>query len=302
MAVDLTLMAPLRLGATIVPVMNLTRNPGEQSTAIEHSGLPFASGRIVNSRAPTVTFTTFFKTAWDLIGSKITRFTVLDTFNRTFTNAAADASGHSVSLKTGAQVFAHIDSISEGPGELLMANVTCHIVSGGALSGLEDLFAAPASVAIPTVAAEPVYHRRGSISVNGEVIPGVTSLSVDLGQRAVTLAPTDGLTYPEAVIYDGGERSISVGMDGAKDAYDEITMIGQGIDPSVIVYFREVTRNGEAKANGGSFTIANGRVTIDPMNDSMRSQTTTTININAYNTALNQDDPLAVSFAVASVP
>jgi hypothetical protein len=306
MAVDLTQLSPLVLGANTMPVMDVQFNPGEQQNPIRHSGNPFAGGLIVPSRNPTVTFTTFFASAWTALASfKLVRFTALEFFLRGYTNGVASGTGDKHSLKTGGQAFAHITGLSEGEGGLIMASIEVYCLSGGALNGIEDILERTAGATIPTVSAEPIYYKHGPASIGGNVVEGLTSFSLSTGNRNIPIAPTDGKTYAESIIYDGGERALSLGFDGARQVLQSITAAGVQIEATpTIVYFRRVDRKGVVLATSGSgvsLTIAKGRVTVGNFAGSVASQNTATMNIYAINESLNDTDPIAVSTS-ATVP
>ena len=305
MATQLTNGAPVTVGATHVPVTDASFNPNVTTEAIRHSGLPFASSYVVPSVAPALTFTTFFKTAYDLCGGfKLAKFDALRFYMRGYTDGSATGDGDQWALKTNAEAFAHITGVAPGVGGLMMASVQVFCLAG-TLNGIEDIFERTASTTIPTIAAEPTYHRIGPVSIEGAVVEGVNSISISTGNRVIPVTPNDGRVYARSLIYDGGERTIQISTDGARDTLESLTARGIKIDATnCIVYLRECDRNGVVLTganSGASITIAKGRIDPDALSQSVGSTNSTGFMVKATNQSLDQTDPFVTSFT-ATVP
>jgi hypothetical protein len=305
MAVSLTTMAPMRVGATIIPVENVTLETGEMQEEIRHSGLPFAGGLIVPQRMHSLRFRTFFKTAYDLIGLKLTQFTVLEWYHRGYASSLPAATGDKWSLKTGAIAVCEIQGVSEGTGGVIMADCVAYLLSGGALTGVEDIVERTASQTILTVVAEPTYHVRGPIQIGAVKVDGVSSFSLETGNRVLGNAPTDGRTYPESLIYDGGSRRINIGVDSLAKFYETLGWDGAAIGvtglTSVIVYLREIDRKGVAKDTGASMTIGKGRITVASGQQSIGAIDSGSVMIHGTNEALDQTDPVTIAWNATGI-
>ena len=310
MAVDLTNMAPMRIGTTTIPVESVTLDTGEMREEVRMSGLPFAGGLIVPQRMHQLRFRTFFKAAYDLVdGFKLKEFTVLEWYMRNYVNSLAGANGTQWKLKAGAVAVVEITGLSEGPGGVIMADMVAYLLSGGALDALDDIVEEAVNQTVLTVGAEPVYHVRGPVTIDGEGIDGVVGFSLDTGNRIMGNVPTDGRTYPESLIYDGGSRTISLQVQGIRAFLTKLKWSGSAMNVgggtgavgSVIAYLREIDRKGIAKDTGASITVGKGRVVAASAEQSVGSVDTGNILVHGINESLDQSDPFAVSFSATGI-
>ena len=307
MAVDLTNMAPMRIGTTTIPVESVTLDTGEMREEVRMSGLPFAGGLIVPQRMYQLRFRTFFRAAYDLLsGLKLKEFTALEWYMRNYANSLAAVSGTKWSLKAGAVAVLEITGLSEGPGGVIMADVAAYLLSGGALSGIEDIVEEDADQTVLSVSAEPVYHVRGPVDINGERVDGVTAFAMDTGNRVLGNAPTDGRTYPESLIYDGGTRTMTLQVQGIRAFLSNLGWDGSAITTgtgfsAAVVYLREIDRKGVAKNTGASITVASGRISAPSADQSVGSVDSGTVIIHGINEALDQSDPFVVSFSATGI-
>ena len=307
MAVDLTNMAPMKIGTNTIPVESVSLDTGEMREEVRMSGLPFAGGLIVPQRMYQLRFRTFFKAAYDLVdGFKLKQFTVLEWYMRNYANSLAAANGTKWSLKPGAVAVLEITGLSEGPGGVIMADVVAYLLSGGALSGIEDIVEEAVDQSVLTVPAEPVYHVRGPVDINGERVDGVTAFAMDTGNRILGNAPTDGRTYPESIIYDGGTRTMTLQVQGIREFLNKLGWDGSAISTGTgfsasVVYLREIDRKGVAKDTGASITVASGRISAPSADQSVGSVDSGTVIIHGINESLDQSDPFVVSFSATGI-
>src|SRR6056297_1988025 len=238
---NLSIAAPALLGTTTIPIFNGSYAPNASPAGIRASGLPFAQGMIIPARAPSFIFSTFWDSAWSLQQTlKVKVHANCELYLRdTGTNGEALGTGTKYSIATGAQAFAHITDFGEGQGGLIVANMEVFILASNGHDRLSDIITKDAGATIPALPTEPAYHVHGPLSVGGTSLPGVTSVGYQSGNRIIANAPIDGETYPKALIYDGGERSFTVGMERPVAALDAVGLEGGEVE-SVTIDIREI--------------------------------------------------------------
>lgn len=299
-AVDLTIMTPIVINSTTLPVANVTNNLGINTNPFRHSGLPFASQLVVDTITPTVTFQAPFEAAHSLMGFDLLKATTFEVYNRTFTNFEANAGGVFYELASSASACCYIQNVSE-VGGVMMADCVAMLLSADGTT--HPLAAQASAVAIPTVSAEPQLQVRGPLVVNNTRLSGVQSVSFSLGQRVLG-AQVDGDTYPRTVVYDGGLRQLTIGHASSKAAIAEIGLFGSDIGVNnVVQYFRDVDSSTGLTTGsaGASLTIADGRVEVTDAPQSVGSTDGCNIIVTAIDADGDETDPVAVSFA-ATMP
>jgi len=293
---NLHLASQVQAGATVVPVFNAQFAPNANTAPIRASGLPFSQGRIIPSRAPVFSFQTFFASAWALQETlKVKKHAAFTMYMRnTGTDGEALDTGMRYATATGAEAFAHISGISEGQGGLIVADVEVIVLASGVHNGIADIIVETADQTIPALPTEPAYHVRGPMSVGGTSLPGVVSFSYASGNRVLANEPVDGKTYPQALVYDGGERTISLGMARPVTVATEIGIEG-GAVTNALVDIREINRDGVALASGFRFTMANAYAEISPMGASVGAAAQSTLTLTPWNIDRDFDDVIAIS-------
>ena len=294
---DRSLGAPVVLGANTLPVISQNFQPGITEGPVRDSGLPFAQGRTTPSKQPVFEFTTYYASARAALSSfRLVEFTTLEWYERDVTaSGAASTTGNKNELAVGCRAMAHIASVQEGPNGTIVATISCRIISSGAHDGISPVIVKTAAQTVPTLSAEPTLHVRGPIEIGGSAVPGVTSFSFDTGNRIIAVEPTDGMTYARAVIDDGGERQFSIGTEGVKGTVAAIGLEGLdiGSGSALVIKLREIDINGNAKASGVSFTVADGRASVQT-NGETGQQSRATIMVMPVNPGRNFDDSVAV--------
>ena len=299
---DLGMLAPLKLGTTDIPAMGVQFIPGDQNAPIRRDGLRYASALITPEKQPRLTFSTPLDYARSLLsGFELVEFPVCEWYDRTVgSDGKAAATGTQYKIKTGARALAHIQDLAEGDGGIIVANVEVIFLSGGVLNGVEDIFETASAVTVPAISTEPTYHVRGPVSIGGDVAGGVLSFSASSGNRVIATEPINGKTYPEDLIYDGGERTISLGVRDLAAYATAAGVDGKAFTTDVIVYLREIDRQGNAKTNGLSLTMANGRMNLSS-NASVGATTQGTLTFTPIDATANNADPIVIGTAT-SIP
>ncbi len=259
---DIRSLAPLRVNSTVLPIDQLRVPPEVASEAFGHSGNEFASALVVPGAAPVARWRTPAKTAYDLIGFKGLVATVFDIHFAKFVDGIRDSnSTHTkYALAASAEAFVYIKSISVAERGVAWAECEAQLLSS---DGMTHPLAAPTTVALPTLAAQPALHTMGVSSLNGTAIGGALEVSVDLAPQimvGIDGSPGDGLLYPMVATYLGARPSIEVGHGDPIGLLASLGLTGLVTSASTFKqWFRDYdSTNHVTLTTGMSFTIAAG--------------------------------------------
>ena len=255
-------LAPARIGATVVPVKSVTVSPAIISEQDIHSGNPFPTLVRVSGAQPKMTITMPFAPAWAVIGTfDVFKVSVLDIYFAKFLNYIRDpgAVHQKFGLSGTSAAALLITGISVDQDGDLNATVEVTPISDGSFTNPVAL----TTGALPTLASQPLLYTLGPVSINGTVIPGLTSAGADLAQQLI-VQRSDGSKYAMAA----GRMSAMPRLFGEHAdpgaIAAAITMDGANITANVIQYFRSYNSTtgvvDNAASSGCSLTVAAGRI------------------------------------------
>ena len=255
-------LAPARIGSTVVPVKSVTVSPAIISEQDIHSGNPFPTLVRVSGAQPKMTITMPFAPAWAAIGTfDVFKVSVLDIYFAKFLNYIRDpgAVHQKFGLSGTSAAALLITGISVDQDGDLNATVEVTPVSDGSFTNPIAL----TTGALPTLAGQPLLYTLGPVSINGTVIPGLTSAGADLAQQLI-VQRSDGSKYAMAA----GRMSATPRLFGEHAdpgaIAAAITMDGANITANVIQYFRAYNSTtgvvDNAASSGCSLTVAAGRI------------------------------------------
>jgi hypothetical protein len=203
-----------------------------------------------------------WRSAYDVIGLGVLKLTTCEVYLAKFTDYIRDAaSTHTkIGLNTSATAVAMITGWTvDLDGDLL---ATVEVVPLAASSGTHPLLKTD-SVALPTLASQPVLHTLGPVSINGTVTTGLRSAGGELGQNLRTLR-TDGDRYARnAGLISASPRMMARSAD-PYTLLNTLGFLGANITGNFIQYFRQYDPttgvvSGDA-GTGISITCASGRI------------------------------------------
>lgn len=262
MSLNISSLAPIRIGSTVLATDNLQVTQDVQSTMYRHSGNEFPSVIAVPGAAPRIRFSTPAKGALDLIGLKALRATTLDVYLATFAAGFRSSSTdhHKYSLNTSASSLVYIQRIRCADRGIAMADIECVLLSS---DGMAYPLAAPSTGALPTLASQPALHTLGTSKADSTTINGSAGVELDFGANVVAGIdgnPGDGLLYPTVAQYLGGTPVINVDHGDPVGVLAAMGYIGAALATSYIQWLRDYdVTNHVALTTGVSITAASGR-------------------------------------------
>lgn len=262
-------LAPVLVNSTVIPVAGLQVPPEVASEAFRHSGNEFASALVVPGAAPRARWRMPAKTAFDLVGFKLLKATTLDLHFATFADGirSSGVAHTKYGLAVGASAYLFIQRIAVADRGIAMADVEAVYLSS---NGMVHPIAAPATVALPTLASQPALHTLGKASVNGSVIAGALDATIDLAPEievGIGGSPGDGLLYPTVAAYTGGRPAIEVGHGDPIALLASLGLTGLAVNASTFaLWLRDYdSANHVTLGTGMSFTVANASGRIIPV-------------------------------------
>lgn len=254
-------LAPAKLNATVVPVERIGFSPGVLANPHQHSGNEYPTLVAITGATPRITLTIPFRAAYDVLGLGITVLTAFEVYLAKFgaLTRLATSTHTKWALTTSCTAAAIITGASVNQDGLLMAEVEVYPLSN---TGVAHPLTRTDNNAMPTLAAQPILHTAGPLSLNGTVIPGVASYGIDLGQR-LEVQRTDGALYPLlAVRVDAAPKLTATHADPVTMIAGLGSLLGNSISANVIAYFRQLATTGivDTGATAVSITVASGHV------------------------------------------
>jgi hypothetical protein len=259
-------LAPIKLNSTVLATSGLTVSPDIMASAFRHSGSVYPSVLTVAGAGPSFSFKTPFAEAYTLIGLSKTplKCTTVEIYLAKFVDAARSNSNvHAkYSLASSALGFACITGASVDQNGVLMADVSVALISS---DGMTHPLTRSDAGTLPTLSAEPVLYSYGPFSLNGTIISGSSSATMDMGVHSRSLA-TDGDLYPRNFAVLGYDRGLVTHFDDPATAWSTLGLLGANITANVVQYFRKYDATSQTKQTTGlSLTIASGRVIPEAM-------------------------------------
>lgn len=256
-AAVLTSLAPITLGSTTLPTMNLRVSPDVASTMHRTSGNEFGSVQAILGGTPKISFDCTAYEAYSAIGFKGTQFTTCNVYLATFASGIRSAgSGHpKYALASSAKAFAYIRSVSCSQLGIAMASVEVMLLSAdGTTHPL-----APTTAALPSLGSQPALRTLGPFSINGTTIAGATSVNLDLAPSVEAII-SDGDLYPRVCAYAGGAPSFTIEHADPETLRGTLGFLGAPLSANFVQYLRDVDATTQvASATGISLTVASGR-------------------------------------------
>lgn len=262
---DIRSLAPMRINTTVIPVAALQVPPEVATEAFRHSGNEFASALVVPGAAPRARWRMPAKTAYDLIGLKFLKATVLDLHFAKFIDGIRDntATHTKYALATNAVAMVYIHRFSVADRGIAWADCEAIFLSA---DGMVHPIAAPTTVALPTLASQPSLHTAGTAVINTVAVPGSMEAAIELApqvQVGIDGSPGDGLLYPTVAAYLGAAPAIEVGHADPIALLAQLGLTGvaaagaSGFD----LWLRDYdSTNQVALSTGVRFRIASGRI------------------------------------------
>lgn len=257
-------LAPLKLNSTVLATSGLSVTPDVMASAFRHSGNVFPSVVTVPGATAQIRFKTTFLEAYNLIGigRAPLKCTTVEVYLAKFVDAARSTSSvhakYALASSPGAALgFATIQGASVDQNGVLMADVKVALTS---YDGMTHPLLRSDAGALPTLASEPALYSLGPASLNGTIISGEGSASLEMGVADQSLA-SDGDLYPRSYAVLGYDRGITANFMDAATAWSTIGLIGTNITANFIQYFRAFDATTQVKLTTGiSLTVASGRI------------------------------------------
>ena len=268
MAFTLSSMSPITLGATVYAATRFQFMPNVISVLQKHSGLPYPAIGALTSAAPGLTFTMLLADAVAGIGAQIAYLSAFSWMNEIWASGLKGTTGTAWSLATGAKALSYITGITARKDGLAFAECAAIFTSA---DGVTHPIIETATVALPTVGAQPGLNTVGPISLSGTKVQGAIAISYAHNAQ-FAVETVDGMPYPIVVGYMGGEQTITVEHEDSLSLLAALTptvaagVVGAavGVSPTT-AYFRGLDPTTQLPvATGISLAMAAGRMDPGP--------------------------------------
>lgn len=294
-------MAPVTLGASNYAAKSITLSPALVSEPELNSGAVYPSLIRTSGANPVVTLTMPFSHAYAAIGFGVTKLTAFAVYLCKFADFVRSSSiDHARFALSGSSVAAAMitGATVDQDGDLL---ATVDVVPIADTATTHPL-ALTTNNAFPSLSGQPLLYTIGPCTLNGTLIPGMTSAGVDLGQNLVPQR-SDGSKFPMAA------ARISAIPRAFGEHVDPITLLGtltlDGLSASsnFIQYFRSYDATTGVVSNSAgsalSFTMATARA--EPLDLSAQTNAVARMGLQFFPTSTSTTHPIAVSTS-ATVP
>lgn len=288
-------MAPCRLGATVVPVERIGLSAGVIANPHQHSGNEYPTLVAIPGATPRITLTMPWRIAYDTLGLGINVLTTMDVYLAKFASLTrASGTVHTKwGLSGSCSAAALIMGASVNQDGILMAEVEIYPLSN---DGTTHPLTRTDNNAMPSLASQPILHTLGPCSINGTVVPGLSSAALDLGQR-LEVQRTDGALYPLLAVRVDAAPKLSATHADPVGMYAQLgSMLGANISSNFVAYFRQLNTTTGVVDTGStavSITVASGRVVPLEVTDSQGQ--VSTIGIEVHGLSSSSTHPFAVS-------
>lgn len=300
MTMNISGLAPGKLGATVIPVMDVRISPEVRFAAFQHSGYEFPSVGVCPGGMPRVSFKTPFSVAWSVIATlKEAVFTTFEIYFATFGSGLRNSGAvHSkLALNAACSVCAYITGI-ENVGQNGIAMATIEVV-GLSPSAILHPFQIVNTVALPALAGEPALHTLGPFQLAGARIDGLLSHGY---QANIQLAiPTnDGDSYPRTTGWMGAAPRLMARHQDPLTLLGSLGLLGVNITSSAALWLIGIDPTTQLRMTTGiSLTITSGRIITNPIQLSQAKPTEMDFEVAGLSS--NSTHPIAVATG-ATVP
>lgn len=293
-------LAPAKFNTTVVPVERIGFSAGVIANPHQHSGNEYPTLIAIAGAVPRVTLTVPFRAAYDVLGLGINVLTAFEVYLAKFASLTrASGSVHTKwALSASCTAAAIITGASVNQDGLLMAEVEVYPLSN---TGRAHPLTRSDNNALPSLASQPILHTLGPVSIDGTVIPGLQSSSLELGQRLQTQR-TDGSDYPTlAVRVDAAPRIQATHADPVT-MYNQLgSLLGANIASGVVAYFRQHAASTgviDTGATAVSITVASGRIV--PLEVPAGQGSVATLGLEVHGLSTGATHPFAVSVSATA--
>lgn len=297
-------LAPVRLGSTVIPVERIGLSAGVIANPHQHSGNEYPTLVAIPGASPRITLTAPWRAAYDVLGLGINVLTTVDVYLAKFASLTrASGNVHTKwALSTSCSAAALITGASVNQDGILMAEVEVLPLSS---VGTDYPLTRTDNNALPSLASQPILHTLGPVSINGTVVPGLESASLDLGQRLQS-ERTDGALYPILAARMDAAPRISATHRDPVTMYAQLgSMLGANITSNVVAYFRPYSATDGVVSTGAtsvSITVASGRVVPLEITDSQGAVSTLGIDIHGLSSSATHPFAVSVTATAPAIP
>jgi hypothetical protein len=296
-------LAPCKLNTTVVPVERIGFSPGVLANPHQHSGNEYPTLVAIPGAVPRVTLTIPWRAAYDVLGLGINVLTAFEVYLAKFASLTrASGNVHTKwALSTSCTAAAIIMGASVNQDGVLMAEVEVYPLSN---DGVAHPLTRTDNNALPSLASQPVLHTLGPMSINGTVVPGLQSASLDLGQR-LQVDRTDGASYPIlATRIDAAPRVSGTHADPVGLFARLGSLLGVDLTSNAVAYFRQLSAAGlvDTGATAVSITVASGRVVPLEVADSQGSVATIGLDVHGLSSTATHPFAVSVSATAPAIP
>lgn len=296
-------MAPAKLNTTVVPVERIGFSAGIIANPHQHSGNEYPTLVAIPGATPRITLTIPFRAAYDVLGLGINVLTAFELYLAKFASLTrASGSVHTKwALSASCTAAAMITGASVNQDGLLMAEVEVYPLSN---NGTTHPLTKTDNNALPSLAAQPTLHTLGPMSINGTVVPGLSTAGLELGQR-MEVQRTDGAPYPILAVRVDAAPRITASHADPVTMYNQLgSIMGADITANVVAYFRQLTAAGlvDTGSTAVSVTVASGRVVPLEVADSQGQVATLGVEVHGLSSSTTHPFAMSVSATAPAIP
>lgn len=297
-------LAPARLGSTVIPVERIGVSAGVIANPHQHSGNEYPTLVAIPGATPRITLTSPWRAAYDVLGLGMNVLSTMDVYLAKFASLTrASGSVHTKwGLTASCSAAAIITGASVNQDGLLMAEIEIYPLSN---NGTTHPLTRTDNNAMPSLASQPILHTLGPASINGTVIPGLTSAGLELGQR-LDVQRTDGALYPLlAVRIDAAPRLSATHADPVSLYAQLGSMLGADITSNFVAYFRQhnaTTGVIDTGSSAVSITVAAGRILPLEVIDAQGQVATLGIDVHGLSSGAAHPFAVSVSATAPAIP
>jgi hypothetical protein len=300
MTAILNTLAPIQIGTTVIPVMDVSLSLGAIEEGSIHSGQLFPTLRLIKGSAPQATFRAPFEAVYAIVGMGAYVATTFDIYLAKFASLVKSTSSdhQKLALSTSASALITIESVSVSQDGLLMAECRARYKSA---DGTTHPITRTVNNAMVALAAQPNIHTNGPAKLANTTVDGVRGWSVDLNHNVEELR-SDGDLYPSEIIYKGSAPQVSIDFSDPLTALGTTGLLGLNASTTSIVYAKRYsTTTGEVVggATAVSITMAGGYINPQDMAAAVAGVATQGVRIFASNGTADTN-PLTVSVSATA--
>ena len=249
----------ISLGLTVVPVSNVTLDPGILETGRRSAGDNYATQQTVFGARPAVTCTMPLGTALDTVGLtclRMTAFTLsLIKIDSSTGLDTAGAGNVQFTLATSALAYAVVSDFQARQGALATATVQIWLISA---DGTTHPLSKGAGARL-SLSAQPTLHTLGPVDLNGSELPAVAGVSGSL-QHEAAARTTDGDLYPTEYAWRASMPMLSIDHSDPDALLTALGLTGSNISAATKVAFLARGSDNLISSTEKSITIGDGHI------------------------------------------